>query len=336
MGAQAAALARAVDYDFAGTVEFVMGEDRRFYFLEMNTRLQVEHPVTELITGIDLVEQMIRSAAGEPLRLRQDDVRFDGWALEARLYAEDPYRDFLPSIGRLDRYRMPAEAGNGADRVRIDAGVVEGSEISLFFDPLIAKLVTHGPDRDAAVDTMANALDCVMIDGIAHNQPFLSALMDHPRWRAGRLSTGFIAEEFPDGFGAAVPDPGVRDRLAIVALAMALAGRARLRSLPGRLNGEREAMRDDWIVRIDRERIGLRCLAREPGSAFDVLIEGAAAPLRVVSDWRPGDPLWSGTVGGVPMTVQVRPCDRRRASRLARRRRASPGDDTRGLPNSTR
>ena len=198
MGAQAVALAKAVGYDSAGTVEFILGPDRRFYFLEMNTRLQVEHPVTELVTGIDLVEQMIRVAAGEPLSMRQEDVRFHGWAIESRVYAEDPYRGFLPSIGRLNRYRPPREGRDGDVTVRVDAGVEEGSEISLWFDPLIAKLVTHAPDRARAVEAMADALDNYEIDGVAHNQPFLSVLMDHPRWKEGRLSTGFIAEEFPE------------------------------------------------------------------------------------------------------------------------------------------
>ena len=191
MGAEAVALAKAVDYDSAGTVEFIMGEDRQFYFLEMNTRLQVEHPVTEFVTGLDLVEQMIRAAAGEPLGFAQDDVRLDGWAIESRLYAEDPSRNFMPSIGRLNRYRPPAEGRNGSTAVRIDAGVGEDSEISVYFDPLIAKLVTYGPDRAAAVEAMAGALDRFVIDGIAHNQNFLAAIMANRRWRDGRLSTGF-------------------------------------------------------------------------------------------------------------------------------------------------
>ncbi len=184
-----------------------MGEDRRFYFLEMNTRLQVEHPVTEFVTGLDLVEQMIRVAAGEKLGFGQSDVTLNGWAIESRLYAEDPSRNFMPSIGRLNRYRPPAEGMTGATSVRIDAGVGEDSEISVYFDPLIAKLVTHGPDRAAAVEAMAGALDRFVIDGIAHNQAFLSAIMAHRRWQEGQLSTSFIAEEYPGGFAEAVPDP---------------------------------------------------------------------------------------------------------------------------------
>src|SRR5581483_11320196 len=202
MGEQAVALAKAVGYDSAGTVEFVAGQDRSFYFLEMNTRLQVEHPVTELVTGLDLVEQMIRVAAGEKLAFKQADVKLKGWAVESRIYAEDPYRNFLPSTGRLVRYRPPAEASLDGITVRNDTGVTEGGEISIHYDPMIAKLVTHGPSREAAIAAQSNALDAFAIDGIRHNIPFLSALMQHERWRAGRLSTGFIAEEYPDGFHA--------------------------------------------------------------------------------------------------------------------------------------
>src|ERR1041384_4365982 len=219
MGEQAVALAKAVGYDSAGTVEFVAGPDKSFYFLEMNTRLQVEHPVTELITGIDLVEQMIRVAAGEALKLRQDDVKLVGWAVEARVYAEDPYRNFLPSTGRLTRYRPPAERVSDGVTVRNDTGVTEGGEISLYYDPMIAKLVTHAPTRDAAIDAQADALDAFVIDGIRHNIPFLAALMAHPRWRAGKLSTGFIAEKFPGGFHAAAPQGETAKVLAAVAAA---------------------------------------------------------------------------------------------------------------------
>ena len=197
MGEQAVALAKAVGYDSAGTVEFVAGQDKSFFFLEMNTRLQVEHPVTELVTGIDLVEQMIRSAAGEKLSLKQSDVKLNGWAVETRVYAEDPYRNFLPSTGRLTRYRPPAERSANGVTVRNDTGVYEGGEISLYYDPMIAKLVTHAPTRAQAIEAQADALDAFVIDGIRHNIPFLAALMAHPRWRAGKLSTGFIAEEFP-------------------------------------------------------------------------------------------------------------------------------------------
>ena len=309
MGAQAVALAEAVGYDSAGTVEFVMGQDKRFYFLEMNTRLQVEHPVTELVTGIDLVEQMIRVAAGEPLGFAQGDIRFSGWAVEARLYAEDPYRDFLPSIGRLNRFRTPAEGTDDDRVVRIDAGVAEGSEISLYFDPLIAKLITHGPDRATAIEAMAHTLDRTVIDGIAHNQPFLSALMDHPRWREGRLSTGFIGEEYPAGFGTGELAAETLERLAVVALTIALARGERLRTLPGRLNGESGAPGAEWVVKIGGGRVRLKTVGpvAVPDIALDVLLPGQSEPVTVVSDWRPGDALWSGVVGGAPLTVQVRP-----------------------------
>ncbi len=198
MGEQACALAKAVGYDSAGTVEFVAGQDRSFFFLEMNTRLQVEHPVTELITGVDLVEEMIRVAAGEPLRMTQDDVKLEGWAVESRVYAEDPTRGFLPSTGRLVRYRPPFEGKFEGVTVRNDTGVYEGGEISIYYDPMIAKLVTHAPTRLEAIEAQANALDAFYVEGIRHNIPFLSALMRHERWREGRLSTGFIAEEFPE------------------------------------------------------------------------------------------------------------------------------------------
>src|SRR3954465_6927310 len=206
MGEQAVSLAKAVGYDSAGTVEFVAGQDKSFYFLEMNTRLQVEHPVTELVTGIDLVEQMIRVAAGEPLRLKQSDVKLAGWAVESRIYAEDPTRNFLPSTGRLTTYRPPEEKHANGIRARNDAGVYEGGEISIWYDPMIAKLVTHAKTREAAIDAQADALDAFAIDGIPHNIAFLARLMAHPRWRAGKLSTGFIAEEFPDGFHNRAPE----------------------------------------------------------------------------------------------------------------------------------
>ena len=285
-----------------------MDPDRRFYFLEMNTRLQVEHPVTELVTGIDLVEQMIRVAAGERLTLRQEDIRVRGWAVETRLYAEDPHRGFLPSIGRLSRYRPPPQAEDGATTVRIDTGVVEGSEISLYFDPLIAKLITHGPDRLSAIDAMQSALDHFLIDGIAHNHAFLAALMEHPRWREGRLSTGFIEEEYPHGFAAVRPSAQVRDRLAIVALAVAVARTARLEAIAGRHAGDKAATRRGWVVRVGDEQVPLRveALATNSPVSFDVLLPGSNQPLSVASAWRPGDPLWVGTIGQAEFTVQVR------------------------------
>ena len=220
MGEQAVALAKAVGYDSAGTVEFVAGQDRSFFFLEMNTRLQVEHPVTELVTGIDLVEQMIRVAAGEPLKLKQGDIKLDGWAVESRIYAEDPYRNFAPSIGRLVRYRPPAEGEHNGVTLRNDTGVFEGGEISLYYDPMIAKLVTHAKTREQAIDAQADALDAFTIEGIRHNIPFLAAIMQRPRWRSGKLSTAFIAEEFPGGFERPRPTGAVARTLAGVAAAI--------------------------------------------------------------------------------------------------------------------
>ena len=226
MGEQAVALAKAVNYDSAGTVEFVAGQDKSFYFLEMNTRLQVEHPVTELVTGIDLVEQMIRVAAGEKLSIAQKDVTLTGWAVESRVYAEDPFRNFLPSIGRLVKYRPPHESSADGITVRNDTGVQEGGEISIYYDPMIAKLVTHAPSRAAAIEAQATALDSFYIDGIRHNIPFLSALMLHPRWREGNLSTGFICRRISEGFCGA--QSRRRDR------APAGRGRGRHRSCAGR------------------------------------------------------------------------------------------------------
>ncbi|HLS19638.1 MAG TPA: acetyl-CoA carboxylase biotin carboxylase subunit, partial [Paracoccaceae bacterium] len=206
MGEQAVALARAVGYFSAGTVEFIVDGARNFYFLEMNTRLQVEHPVTELVTGIDLVEEMIRIAAGERLSLAQEDVKLDGWAMEARIYAEDPYHNFLPSTGRLTRYRPPPEDARADGAIiRNDAGVSEGGEIPVHYDPMIAKLCSWGPDRAGAIATMASAIDDFEIEGIGHNLPFLAAIMDHQRFQAGHLTTGFIEEEFPDGFTGIQP-----------------------------------------------------------------------------------------------------------------------------------
>ncbi len=250
MGEQAVALAKAVDYDTAGTVEFVAGQDRSFYFLEMNTRLQVEHPVTEMITGIDLVEQMIRVAAGEKLSIKQSDVKLKGWAVESRIYAEDPYRGFLPSIGRLSRYRPPAEGKMGDATVRNDTGVYEGGEISLFYDPMIAKLVTHAATRLEAIDAQAKALDSFVVDGVGHNIPFLAALMQHDRWRKGALSTGFIAEEYPDGFKGVAPTGDIATVIASVAAAIDLTLGERKRRISGQMMGrlvQRDRRRAVWL-----------------------------------------------------------------------------------------
>jgi propionyl-CoA carboxylase alpha chain len=308
MGEQAVALAKAVNYDSAGTVEFVAGQDKSFYFLEMNTRLQVEHPVTELVTGIDLVEQMIRVAAGEKLALSQKDIALTGWAVESRVYAEDPFRNFLPSIGRLVKYRPPAEASHDGITVRNDTGVQEGGEISIHYDPMIAKLVTHAPSRAAAIEAQANALDAFYVDGIRHNIPFLSALMHHPRWREGRLSTGFIAEEFPKGFSAHAPEGEVARRLAAVAAAIDHVLGERKRQISGQLTGrlvQRERRRAVWL---DRDEIGLD-VARE-GEAIAVQFVGTDGklinPHLLESTWKPGEAVWQGNINGLPAAVQVR------------------------------
>ena len=309
MGRQAVALAKAVGYDSAGTVEFVFGgDDQQFYFLEMNTRLQVEHPVTELITGIDIVEQMIRVAAGEELSLRQDSVQFGGWSIETRLYAEDPFRNFLPSIGRLNTLLWPRQGTAGGETVRIDTGVVEGSEVSIHFDPLIAKMVTHAGDRDAAIDAMAAALDGVVVEGLNHNQPFLSAVMDHPRWRRGELSTSFIQQEFPDGFDGVEPDEELLRRLALIALFIHLDGLHRLAALDGRIGSGVDRLRDNWVVAFGQTEVPLNVRAVTPGSplAVDVDWERDNRVVSAVSDWRPGNQIWSGTIDDSPITVQVR------------------------------
>jgi propionyl-CoA carboxylase alpha subunit len=305
MGEQAVALAKAVGYDSAGTVEFVAGQDKSFYFLEMNTRLQVEHPVTELVTGIDLVEQMIRIAAGEKLAIRQSDVKFDGWAVESRVYAEDPYRNFLPSTGRLTRYRPPQEQTANGVTVRNDTGVYEGGEISLYYDPMIAKLVTHAPTRAAAIAAQSDALDAFVIDGIRHNIPFLAALMAHPRWQAGKLSTGFIAEEFPGGFHAGAPQGETAKVLAAVAAAIDHVLGERKRRISGQLGGKTVTRESERAVWLGEEEIRLT-VKRENGVIEVRFHDGRARASRVVSDWRPGAPVWNGTVDGHPATVQVR------------------------------
>jgi propionyl-CoA carboxylase alpha chain len=308
MGEQAVSLAKAVNYDSAGTVEFVAGQDKSFYFLEMNTRLQVEHPVTELVTGIDLVEQMIRVAAGQKLSIAQKDVTLTGWAVESRVYAEDPFRNFLPSIGRLVKYRPPAEASQDGITIRNDTGVQEGGEISIHYDPMIAKLVTHAPSRAAAIEAQSTALDAFYVDGIRHNIPFLSALMNHPRWREGKLSTGFIAEEFPNGFSARPPEGEVARRLAAVGAAIDHVLGERKRQISGQMNGrlvQRERRRAVWL---DRDEIALD-VARE-ADCITVRFIGADGlpgnPHNLVSAWTPGEPVWQGTIDGHFVAMQVR------------------------------
>ena len=310
MGAQAVALAQAVGYDSAGTVEFVAGQDRSFFFLEMNTRLQVEHPVTELVTGIDLVEQMIRVAAGEKLKFRQGDVKLSGWAVESRIYAEDPYRNFLPSIGRLVKYRPPKEGSDGGLTVRTDTGVTEGGEISLYYDPMIAKLVTHAPTREAAIDLQAKALDAFHIDGIRHNIPFLTALMQHPRWRQGKLSTGFIAEEYPDGFKSRAPEAVELDILAAVGATIDHLSNERRRLITNQMSGQDVRFAKRRIVRLGDAERQLDVVGGN-GKPFLVAFCDAAGKrgrtLELLSGWWPGDPVWSGRVGEDEVAVQVAP-----------------------------
>ena len=289
MGEQAVALAKAVDYRSAGTVEFIVDKDKNFYFLEMNTRLQVEHPVTEMITGVDLVEQMIRVAAGEKLAFGQKDVTLTGWAMESRVYAEDPYRGFLPSIGRLIRYQPPEET----DTVRIDTGVHEGAEITMFYDPMIAKLVTCGPDRDSAITAMQAALDGYYIRGIAHNIPFLAAVMRHPRFQAGELTTAFIAEEYPDGFSGAPLSDELRDRLVAVAAFLDTLERGREAGAAGA---------EDRVVSLDGAREVMVAEQTDDGGTVR-FSDGREMAVR--SSWTPGKPLFQGAVDGENMSVAV-------------------------------
>jgi propionyl-CoA carboxylase alpha chain len=308
MGEQSVALASAVDYQSAGTVEFIVDKDRNFYFLEMNTRLQVEHPVTELITGIDIVEQMIRVAAGEVLSIKQDDVKLNGWAVESRIYAEDPYRNFLPSTGRLTRYRPPLESVANGVTIRNDTGVYEGSEISIHYDPMIAKLCTHAPTRLEAIDAMSDALDAFVVDGIGHNVPFLSALMRHKRWRDGNFSTAFIAEEYPDGFHAITPTLEQCRILAAVAMAVELLRKDRLDRFSDRVTPHSGKIRPDWVVRVGDLSVCATVLSGTIGASIDIEVSfDDNAPLRITSDWKPGDAVWVGQVGGRAMTTQVRP-----------------------------
>ncbi len=307
MGEQAVALAKAVAYDSAGTVEFVVAQNRSFYFLEMNTRLQVEHPVTELVTGIDLVEQMIRVAAGEKLKLEQSDVELSGWAVETRVYAEDPLRNFLPSIGRLVHYRPPAERSAGAITVRVDTGVYEGGEISLYYDPMLAKLITHAGTRKEAIAAQADALDAFAIEGCRHNISFLAALMQHKRWQAGKLSTAFLAEEFAEGFRPTVPNAETARVLAAVAAAMDHVLGERKRRISGQRPGAAVTRERRRAVRLGDSELTLE-ITRE-GEALVVWFEGAGKSCRSVlaSAWRPGDPIWSGTIDDRLTSVQVHP-----------------------------
>jgi len=293
MGEQAVALAKAVGYDSAGTVEFVAGQDRSFFFLEMNTRLQVEHPVTELITGVDLVEQMIRVAYGEKLQLKQADVKLNGWAVESRVYAEDPYRSFLPSTGRLVRYQPPAEKLENGITVRNDTGVYEGGEISIWYDPMIAKLCTHAPTRSQAISAMSTALDQFVIEGIQHNIPFVAAIMENPVWQSGNLSTGFIAEQFPGGFAGAALSGVAAGKLAHVAVLLDHIENARKRQISGQMNGRN--------VKFDHKRHV--CLAKD---WHQVELDDAMASQAATCSWLPGQRVVEVTVDGEHLAIQVK------------------------------
>ncbi len=297
MGRQAVALAHAVGYQSAGTVEFIVDAKKNFYFLEMNTRLQVEHPVTEQVMGLDIVEQMIRIAAGEKLVLRQKDVKATGWAIEARVYAEDPERGFLPSTGRLVRYREPAPGGG----VRIDSGVYEGAEISMFYDPMIAKVIGTGEDRAEAVAALRDALDAFYIRGVGNNIGFLSALLRHPRFTAGRLSTGFIAEEFPGGFHGTEATVADRQLLDAVAAVVHHQHRQRDDGISGRLRAAPERAGSEWVILDERER--RRVTVAETAGGFAAIAGEASHEL--ISAWRIGEPIWQGTINGRGVSVQI-------------------------------
>jgi propionyl-CoA carboxylase alpha chain len=311
MGAQAVALSKAVGYDTAGTVEFIVDKNRKFYFLEMNTRLQVEHPVTELVTGLDLVEEMLKVAAGEKLSIKQKDVKLKGSAIETRIYAEDPERNFLPSTGRLVRYRPPKLDTEKGVTTRLDSGVEEGGEISVYYDPMIAKLVTHAPKRIEAIEVMGSALDAFAIDGFRHNIPFLAVLMRNERWKQGRLSTKFIAEEFPEGFKPPRPVGGVRDTLVAVAAAIDHMSNLRRRDITQQMHGEPFRFAETRIVELGDEKVRAT-VSGEAHGPLTVSLGGKgtgekARKLTLASSWWFGDPVWQGTVDGEPAAVQVRP-----------------------------
>lgn len=302
MGEQACNLAKAVGYSSAGTVEFIVDKDKNFYFLEMNTRLQVEHPVTELITGIDLVEQMILVATGKPLSITQKDIKLTGWAIESRLYAEDPYRNFLPSIGRLTRYRPPAEIKDKHSIVRNDTGVYEGGEISMYYDPMIAKLCTWAPDRAKAIEQMRIALDRFEVEGIGHNLPFLSAVMDHKKFISGKITTAFIAEEYSEGFnGVDLNDDEITD-LAACAAAMNRVAEIRRTKISGRMDNHERRVGDDWVVQIAGKVFLVNVLADTAGA--NVIFEDETS-IRISGDWLPGKKLANMTAGDKNLVIKI-------------------------------
>ena len=296
MGEQAIALAKAVNYDSAGTVEFVAGQDKSFYFLEMNTRLQVEHPVTELITGVDLVEQMIRSAWGDPLNITQKDLKIRGWAIESRIYAEDPYRGFLPSIGRLVRYDQPREGEQDGYLVRNDSGVREGDEISMFYDPMIAKLCTWGETREAAIDGMARALEDTHLEGVGHNVPFLAAVMDQERFRSGALTTRYITDEFPDGFNGTPVAGFGRDVMLAASLAM--------KAVQVEQSGDPDA-RSDWTVLVGAETVSASLAVDDDENVAVTLPDEERTLILSEIDWSPGLAQFRACLDGTRFTAEV-------------------------------
>ena len=302
MGEQACKLAKAVGYSSAGTVEFIVDKDKNFFFLEMNTRLQVEHPVTELITNIDLVEQMILVAAGKPLSIAQKDVKLTGWAMESRLYAEDPYRNFLPSIGRLTRYRPPAEIQNKNFIVRNDTGVYEGGEISMYYDPMIAKLCTWAPNRAEAIEQMRIALDRFEVEGIGHNLPFLSAVMDHEKFVSGDITTAFIAEEFSEGFNGVDLNNDKIKHLAACAAAMNRVAEIRRTKVSGRMDNHERRVGDDWVVQIDGKAFPVFVSADTAGA--NVKFEDGTS-IRVSGDWQPGKKLANMSANDNKLIIKI-------------------------------
>lgn len=302
MGEQACKLAKAVGYSSAGTVEFIVDKDKNFFFLEMNTRLQVEHPVTELITNIDLVEQMILVAAGKPLSIAQKDVKLTGWAMESRLYAEDPYRNFLPSIGRLTRYRPPAEIQNKNFIVRNDTGVYEGGEISMYYDPMIAKLCTWAPNRAEAIEQMRIALDRFEVEGIGHNLPFLSAVMDHKKFVSGNITTAFIAEEFSEGFSGVDLNNDKIKHLAACAAAMNRVAEIRRTKVSGRMDNHERRVGDDWVVQIDGKVFPVFVSADTAGA--NVKFEDGTS-IRVSGDWQPGKKLANMSANDNKLIIKI-------------------------------
>jgi propionyl-CoA carboxylase alpha chain len=302
MGAQAVALAKAVNYDSAGTVEFIVDGNRNFYFLEMNTRLQVEHPVTEMITGYDLVEQMLRVASGEKLSIRQKDVGIKGWALESRIYAEDPYRNFLPSIGRLKRCRFPAEGALGVGSVRIDTGVREGDEISMYYDPMIAKLITHSKTREAAIDTHIKAIERLEIQGIQDNSPFLAAVLSQDRFRSGSITTGYIKEEFPDGFHGLAPDEAVERLICASAAYVHGVLTRRDSAVSGRAEPARP-LREDWVVICGARHVPIRMKLGE-GEA-EITFTQQDRTVSLATAWAPGRPLLEGLLDDAPFAIAI-------------------------------